>query len=393
MPPHSVAKKIKLVCFIGELELGGSERQLYLLLKHIDRDLFDCHVLVFNPSPGFVLNDWFMAIGVHVWQMPPNCQGVLPRIRYIYNLLRKIKPDIVHSWTAHDNPYAGLVGRLVGTPICLGSLRGSLSSPGFQGLPLPYRFLSLYSVSKLVVNCEATAKELIAKRYPVSKVAVTPNCVEILPTDLAASDLSSLGIRDRHQVVGIVSNLWKVKNHLMFVQGMAQVLSSYPHMRGLIAGQSDPDEPELPDEIASAIRDLELDGRVILAGFRSDVPALMQRLTVFCLTSTIEGMPNAILEAMAAARPVVATRVGGVPELVKDGVNGILVEPGDVQGFARAVKYLLENPELAEKMGLAGREIAAREFRCDWVAQQFTDLYCGMLAQKRGRFFSVEVCS
>jgi glycosyltransferase involved in cell wall biosynthesis len=387
MPLHSGTKKIRLVCFVGELGLGGSERQLYLLLKHIDRDLFDCHVLVFNPSPYFVFNDALMAIGVHVWQMPSDCQGVPPRIRYIYNLLRKIKPDIVHSWTAHDNPYAGLVGRLVGTPVCLGSLRGSLSSPGFQGLPLPYRFLSLYSVSKLVVNCETIAKELIAKHYPVSKVAVIPNCVEFPPVDLTAPDLSSLGIHDGHQVVGIVGNLRKVKNHLMFVQGMAQVLSSYPHVRGLIVGQPVSDEPERWHEIASTIRKIGLDGRVMLAGFRPDVPALMQRLTVFCLTSMIEGMPNTILEAMAAACPVVATRVGGVPELVKDGVNGILVEPDDIHDFARAVKYLLENPELAKRMGLAGRDIAVREFGCDRVAQQFTDLYCEMLTQKRHRFY------
>jgi glycosyltransferase involved in cell wall biosynthesis len=281
-----------------------------------------------------------------------------------------------------DNPYAGLVGRLAKVPVHLGSLRGSTNLPGFQSLHPLNRWLSLHSVSKLSVNSEAISKELRIKEYPQDRIVVLPNCVENSSRDQAMPDLSSSGVQDHHRVVGTVGNLRSVKNHLMFLEGLAKVLPHFSDVRGLIAGQPIPDEPDLPGKIALRIKELNLNGNVILAGFRSDVPALMHRLSVFCLTSTHEGMPNVILEAMAAARPVVATNVGGIPELVKDGVNGFLVEPGDIEGFAHAVKRLLEDSKLAERMGLAGRKRVEQEFSCDQAAQRLTKLYLDTLDQK-----------
>jgi glycosyltransferase involved in cell wall biosynthesis len=123
------------------------------------------------------------------------------------------------------------------------------------------------------------------------------------------------------------------------------------------------------------IKTLGLTGKVMLAGFRDDVPALMYHLYVFCLLSDYEGTPNVILEAMAAARPVVATRVGGIPDLVQDNVTGFLVKPGDVDGFANAVKRLLDDPALADRMGLAGQEIVKRDYSCETIAHQLEQIY------------------
>lgn len=374
--------RIKIVFLIGQLGLGGSERQLYLLLKHLDKDLLECHVVVFNPSPYVVLNESLERIGVKVWPVPLNCTGVWRRVRFVYRIFQSISPDIVHSWTVHDNPYAGLAGFLTGIPVRFGSLRGSTNLPGFQKLPSFYRWLSLYSVSMLAVNSEAISKELCGKRYPPGRIFVLPNCIENSSSEQDAPDLSSLGIQERHRVVGLVGNLRCIKNHLMFVEGLARVLPQFPDVRGLIVGQPIQDEPDLPDKIASRIKELNLNGNVIMAGFRSDVPALMRRLTVFCLTSTHEGMPNVILEAMAAARPVVATKVGGVPELVKDGVNGFLVESGDIEGFARAVKSLLADPALAQRMGFAGRQRVEQEFSPQQAVERLTKLYLNSLAEK-----------
>jgi glycosyltransferase involved in cell wall biosynthesis len=108
----------------------------------------------------------------------------------------------------------------------------------------------------------------------------------------------------------------------------------------------------------------------------------MRRMNLVCLTSDHEGMPNVVLEAMALARPVVATRVGGVPEVVKDGVSGFLVEPGDVEGVAHRVMYLLSNPDLSKKMGLAGQEIVLHNFTCEEAVQRFTNLYSVAVCEK-----------
>ncbi len=378
MAPDGPGSKQTLLFLVGELGLGGSERQLFLVLKHLDKRRFDCHVVVFNRSPYVVLNDALRAEGVQVWEVPPACRSVWRRLRYLYDLARNLRPDVVHSWTAHDNPYAGLIGRIVGAKAVLGSLRNLPALPGFRDLPVLYRLLALRSVPKLVVNTATIAEALTAGGYPASRVVVIPNGVELPVPGAAAPDLADLGIRDDHRVVGIVGNLRRVKNHELFVEAMAQVVAAHPQARGLIVGQPVASDPEQPEHTAAAIRAFGLEQHVILAGFRADVPALMQRFAVFCLTSTSEGMPNVILEAMAAARPVVATRVGGVAELVADAESGFLVEKGDSRGFAAAVSRLLADPARARQMGERGREIARRRFSCERAAARFAELYRGL---------------
>lgn len=378
--------RIKIVFLIGQLGLGGSERQLYLLLKHLDKDLFECHVIVFNPSPYVVLNETLERAGVKVWPVPLDCRGVWQRIHFLYYVFKRLIPDIVHSWSMHDNPYASVVGWMAGVPVRLGSMRDSPFSPSFKNMPATYRFLTLHSTSKIVVNAQAILHELMVKGYRPDRVVVIPNSVETESSKefstSTVSDLSPFSINNDNRIVGIVANLHSKKNHLMFVEVIARVLPNFPDVRGLIVGQPIHKEPDLADKISYRIKELNLDGKIIMGEFHSDIQALMYRLTIFCLTSTHEGMPNVLLEAMAAARPVVATKVGGVPELVKDGVTGFLVDSGDVDGFARAVKSLLADPALAEKMGLAGRERVEREFGCEKAAQRFTNFYLDALTQK-----------
>ena len=375
--------KIKVEFLIGEIGLGGSERQLYLLLKHLDRSLFDCRVIVFNPSDDAILKEALESEGVPVMLLPGDCRGLWRRARFVYRALRERSPDVVHSWTFHDNPYAGVIGMLAGIPVRFGSVRGSLSLPGSRRLPVIMRWLSLHSVLRLVVNSDSILQELVQSGYPRDRVIILRNGVEV-PSDNGESvDLSRLGIEAQHRVVATVGNLREVKNHQMFVEGMASVLANFPDVRATIVGQPISREPAVPERLDARIRELGLVDRITLAGFCPNVPALMSRLSIFCLTSFSEGMPNAILEAMAASRPVVATRVGGIVELVRDGVNGILVESGDVEGFAHAVEYLLKNPDIATRMGTAGRELVRDNFSCEQASRRLGDLFRGAVHQGR----------
>lgn len=366
--------RIKVVFLIGQLGLGGSERQLSLLLQHFDQSSFELSVIVFNPSPYYELTGKLNEVGVQVFALPDSVNGVVQRIRYLYGLFRDLSPDIVHSWTVHDNPYAGLVGWMADIPVRWGSVRGSLNSLGFINLPAIYRWLSLHSVSHLTINARSIEAELHKLGYPSERAFLLPNCVRLcVPSE--ALELSSLGILENHQIVGAVGNLRRNKNHTMLIESLAKVIPEYPDVRGLIVGQPIPDEADLLDSLNARIQQCGLKGRVSLIGFRNDVADLMARFSIFCLTSNSEGTPNVVLEAMAASRPVIATRVGGVPDLVRDGVNGFLVERGDVDGLIRAIKTLLDNPQLAEKMGHAGREIVEHEYGCDQAVDRLTNAY------------------
>jgi glycosyltransferase involved in cell wall biosynthesis len=365
--------RIRVAHLINHLGRGGSERQLVLLLRHMDRERFAHRVVVFNPSPHRVWDDELADLGVEVESLPEDVRGVARRLFYLGRRLRRWRPHVLHSWTVHDNPYAGVLGRLLGVPVRLGSLRGSLASPGLERLPAFYRFLILRSVDRLVVNSRALAAEVATAGLPQARVAVLPNCVERVAA--APADLTPLGIEAEAPVVGSVGNLRRIKSHETFVRAMAEVLPRHPRARAVIVGQALASEPGYPAEIEAEIARRGLAGRLILTGFRDDVPRLLARLSVLCLTSHSEGMPNAVLEAMAAGRPVAAVRVGGVPELVRHGWNGFLVDPGDAAGLASDVDRLLADPALAAEMGAHGRRLVVAEHDCRRAAARLASLY------------------
>ena len=384
MPGHSTERRrLRIVSLIGQLGQGGSERQLHLVLENLDPARFDNRVIAFNRSPHGELHRALERLGIGVEYLPAGCRGIGRRTAYLYRALRRRRPDVVHSWTAHDNPYAELAGRLARVPARFGSLRTTLHSTLMREKRAPHRWLMLHGCRRLVVNSETCAAELTAAGVARQRVRLLPNCVDVRKG--AAADLSELGIAPRHRVVGLVANLRKVKNHLFFVEAMARVLPEFDDLRVLLVGQPLPSEPDLPRRIGERIDGHGLRDRFVLTGFRPDVPALLRRMEVCCLSSRSEGMPNVVLEGMAAARPVVATRVGGVPELVRDGENGLLVEPGDTGGFAESVARLLRDPGLARRMGAAGRARALRRHSCAEAARRLEGIYLEALPGPRGR--------
>lgn len=383
-------RKINLVILVGGLALGGSERQLYLTLKYLDKTTFDCHVIVFNSEQDYFI-EHLKSLNVRIWKVPQDCKGIVGRMRFVYRILRQVQADIVHSWTFHDNPYAGVVGWFARVPVRLGSNRSLFLSRNVRSLNWLFRFLSLYTVSHIVVNSKAALQEMSTGGAIASRLVFLPNMIETSindGTNLSDTTLTSLGFDKKCRIIGTVGNLRREKNQLMFVESLSLVLRDIDNARGLIIGQSAPDEPAVLVKILDKIETLGLQGKVIYAGSRPDAPALMKHMAIFCLTSDFEGTPNVILEAMAAGCPIVATRVGDVPDLIEDGITGLLIEPGDVEGLARAVRYLLLNPKEAQRMGQAGRARLVSQFNCDRTVKQLEALYRGALSKKGSPPFS-----
>ena len=372
--------KIRVVHLINQLGRGGTERQLCLLLRHFDAERFHHRVVAFNPSRHAPWNRELEQAGVGILEVPESVRGVARRLAWLARRLRRPQPQVLHSWTVHDNPYAGVLGRLLGVPVRLGSLRGKFLSEGVRRLPSFYRSLMLRSVDRIVVNCRHLADELTGLGHPVKRVTVLPNCVEH-PRQNAVSDLEALDTEG--PLIGIVANLRHCKDLPTFVRAMGRVLPRHAGARALIIGQAIPAEPDIPGQVEAEIESQGLMGRVLVTGFRADVPAILERLSVACLTSLREGMPNAVLEAMAAGIPVVATRVGGVPELIRDGENGYTVEPGDDEALARRVEELLAEPATAQQIGENARRRAVEEHGCDQAARRLAKIYDESLRSKR----------
>ena len=382
-PPRD---RIRVVSLIGQLGRGGSETQLYLLLKHLDPARFERRVVVFNRSGDGEVDRALERQGIPVDAVPESCRGIVQRLAYLRRTFQRLEPDVVHSWTANGNPYAEIAGRLCGARARFGSLRTTLGSSIMRDKHRVHRWLILYGARLLVVNSETCVDELVAAGMPRERIRLLRNCVEVHGAgnpDDPITDVSGLGLEPRHRLVGLVANLKSVKNPLFFIDAMARVLPEFPDLRALLVGQPLPNEQDLPGRIEARLAGHALQDRFVLTGFRPDVPALLARMEICCLTSRAEGMPNVLLEAMAAGRPVVATRVGGVQELVDDGDNGFLIEPGDVRGFAAAVSRLLRDPELARRMGAAGRGRALAQHSCAEAAERLAGIYQDALAGGR----------
>ncbi len=368
-------EKVTVVALIDHLGRGGSERQLFLTMVHLDPALFERHIVVFNRSPHAVYDDALRDAGVRVWLLPDTCRTIRQRLQYLVRLLRKLKADVVHSWTIHDNPYAGLAGRLAKVPVRWGSLRGSLKLTGFQALPSYFRYASLHLVSRIMVNAPSLQAELEEAGIKPQRIILLPNIVIVPVQSTTAVDLSDLGITEAHRVVGTVGNVRQVKNQQLLIEALAEIIRLHEDVRGIIVGQSIPSEADLPSQLQVRIDELGLRGRVVMAGFRADIPQLMQRLNVFCLTSRREGTPNALLEAMAAGCPVVATAVGGIPNIVLHERNGLLVPSENAKSLTSSIQRLLENEAFAKRLGNAARQTVAAEHSFQPIVNRLSDLY------------------
>lgn len=370
------SQTLRIVYLIGELGLGGSERQLYLLLKYMDGTRFERHVVVFNPSSNYMLDNDLRQAGVLVHSIPVKCKTIISRILYIFQLLRKVRPHIIHSWSSHDNAYAGVVGTLANVPLQIGSMRGAVNSPNFRRYSPLVRWLILHSVQRQVVNSDAIANELLSVGVPAKRIYVLNNCVELCQSQ-EHETLDGVPVNSR--LIGMVANLRWEKNHLHFIRGLAKIIPEYPDVYGILIGQPLlKSNLNVPDQILTEIAEQGLQGRVLMYGFHANVPKILHSFEIFCLTSTSEGTPNALLEAMSAGLPVIATRVGGIPRIVQDGVTGLLIEPNDVEGLAVALRSLLDEPESARKIGLAGREFVEKEFSCEKITQAFEEYYLNL---------------
>jgi glycosyltransferase involved in cell wall biosynthesis len=168
----------------------------------------------------------------------------------------------------------------------------------------------------------------------------------------------------------VVCELRAQKALEVLFEAAARLRSDLPALKVLVAG----DGPERAS-LEAEVRRLGLEGTILLLGIRRDVPALLDALDVAVLSSDYEGSPLSVMEYMAAGKPVVSTRVGGVPELIDEGRQGLLVEPRSPEALAAAVGRLLRDPDEARKLGAAGRDRQQREYSLDAMVRRIEELY------------------
>jgi glycosyltransferase involved in cell wall biosynthesis len=358
---------LRIVQVVENLELGGLE-SMAVDLAMAQRQAGH-HVTVYCLHAAGPLAERLEAAGIPVAAFD-KARGL--SLRVVWAMARRMRGDrggVVHGHNPGVHHYAALAARLAGVPVCINTRHSVLNS---RGLPYQERYFRWARplTAHVVFDCDYVRQGLQRNlRYPAQKCSVILNGI---PLAGFLARPASPGSRMPRIRFGALGRLVPAKAHSILIDAFARVCRSAPAAELSIFGYG-PLETELRAQIAR----LGLEGRITLEGRTGDSPGALQGLDVFVLSSVSEGLPLAILEAMAAGLAIVSTNVGGVPEVVAK-ESGWLCPPGDVEALAAAMQQAVECRDLRER-GEASRRLAAASFGIEHMARRYQELYLRLL--------------
>ncbi|HEX9780861.1 MAG TPA: glycosyltransferase [bacterium] len=304
-------------------------------------------------------------------------------------LMREGEYALVHTHNSKAGFLGRLAARLAGVPAVVHTIHGyafhDQEPPWRRALFRTLERLAAGWCDRLVAISEPLVEWTVAARIaPRTKLVKIYSGIDLeafrAPVD-AAAVRRSLGLPPDAFVVGEVAKLWAGKGHDVLLRAAAALARAVPSLRVLLVG-----EGSLRAELERVAEELGIRDRVVFAGFREDIPALTRAMDVAVLPSLFEGMGRAVLEAQAAGRPVVASRVGGVPELIEDGRTGLLVPPGDAGALERALEALANDAGQRARLGATAQQSVDARFSAERMVSQLVDLYNDLMspAAERG---------
>jgi glycosyltransferase involved in cell wall biosynthesis len=367
----SASSAVRIAFCITDLDPGGAERALVQLVTRLDRIRWE--PAVYCLAGRGALADDLQAAGVSVVCLGARHWASAGAAWRLTRALRQFRPAILQSFLFHANLAGRIAGRLAGVGTIMSGIRVAEKR---SRVPLWLDRWTNWLVTANVCVSQAVADFSIGSaRFSPDKIIVIPNGVEVARFASAwPADLAQFGIPPGSEVVLTVGRLDRQKGLGDLIECAALVVPRHPRLHFLLVGEG-------PQRftIERLIREKGLNDRIHLAGWRPDVPELLAAGHALILASHWEGMPNVILEAMAAGLPVLATRVEGTTELVQEGTTGLLVLPRAPDALATGLERLLADPALAKAMGQAGRERVATNFSWDRMVSRYEEFYASHL--------------
>jgi|SRR3989344_1229939 len=358
-------RKINILYVIGQLGIGGAEKQALELIKGIDKRKFNVILCCLNN------NSIDLAKELEKYCKVIILKKILPidftRIPRLIKIIRKYKIDIVHNDLSTANIWGTIAGKIEKKKVivCL------------EVLP-PYRRYDLVIDKAItlfadkIITYSKTNMEFFRKKLDFDK---KKGCILYNGVDLKRFYVKRVKYIKKDFIVGIVANLSKVKNHQMFLKAAKLVLDKFPKTKFWIIG----DGPE-KKRLVELSKKLIINKNIVFFGLISNIPKILGKMDIFAMTSYSEGLPNALMEAMASGLPVVATNVGGIPELISDGEEGFLVETGDYKGLADKLIILIKKRKLNYVMGKKAKQ-KIKQFSIDKKVKNLQQIYID-LAEK-----------
>lgn len=371
-PEHHVK-----VCHVAMGDLwAGAEVQLLSLMRYLVRlPGFEWSVVLFNEGR---LAEELRKLPLSLIVIPEQTCSPISISCRLAKTFRSIRPNVVHTHKYKDSFIGTLVAKLVGVPHVVRIVHGlpepfkGLRNAKMVGYTAVDRFVTGWLVDRVVTVSSDIEKDL-REMYGAHRVVCIHNGIDLeavrvtIPSEVLRNTWQ---IAEDAVIIGTAGRLVPVKGHAILLEAMRILRASKHNVMLVLVGNG-----PLRSELEANAKRLGLEKAVIFAGHQDRVYDFINMIDIFVLPSLHEGIPMVLLEALALKRPVVATKVGGIPEVIAHDLSGKLMHAGDADELAAALKELIENPDTAAALGLEGRRQVEREFSATIMAERMADLY------------------
>lgn len=366
---------ITIVHVVWTLDVGGLEQVVLDLARRCDATRFSSRVICM-AEPGAMASQ-FAAAGIPVDSIGDSTLSTPRRLARMVRRLRAIRPDVVHTHNVKPHVQGTIASALAGVPVVVNTKHGRNYPTSLIAVTVD-RLLSRVCDRMIAVSADAARIAAQIDWMPARKIQVIRNGV-----DLSRHSVVTSADPARLCRVVTVARLNPIKDQATLLRAMRIVIDADPRFHLTIAGEGPSREA-----LQQLCCDLGLEQHVSFLGYQPDVPAVLAEAGQFVLPSISEGVSLTLLEAMAAGLPVVATQVGGTPEIVEHGSTGWLVPPSDPEALAAALLRIVREPERSAAMGREGRARVEQHFSVATAVERYQKTYAEL---SRGATASVDV--
>lgn len=340
------------------LEYGGLEKVTLDLANHLNNVRFKVTICCLDRLGDLAKEAENRGIKVLFVKRKPGIDFSLPfRLRRVF---KDEKIDIVHTHNHAPMLYGTLGARLAGIRAIFNTIHGREKKIKNKAI-----WSMVWKMNSRIITISQDAKKELVKHS-----GINPEKIGVIYNGIDISRFKKSGVDNN--IIGTVSRLSLEKDNFTMLEAFKIITSRFDNVSLVIAG----DGP-LRESLKSKVESLKLEDKVQFLGFRNDIPEILSGFDVFALSSLTEGISISLLEAMASGKPVVATNVGGNPEVVVNGETGLLVPPKDPAKMAEAIIKILSDKEMAKRMAEAGRKRAEEKFSLERMVKEYQELYEG----------------
>jgi L-malate glycosyltransferase len=378
LPSPPMGSAVGIVHIVDSLDIGGTETQMVQVARRLDPHFY--HVTVACLRSGGPLTEALREKGIRIVEFPKH--RTLLSFQAIYQLfrlawfLRREKIRVVHSHDLWANLMGVPAAWIARTPVILSSQRNLAHLSWYTPFRRKVIRLIYHLSTGVIANSEAVKNLLVQDfRIPIGRVHVLHNGVDFDRFQRNPGDRRKIhsGLEPETKLIVHVANMnSEVKGHTVLIEAARTVCASIPQAKFVLIG----DGP-LRFGLERQVQELQLQERVLFLGSRKDVPEILSGGDLFVFPSFAEGLPNSVLEAGASGLPIVATPVGGIPDIIIHGVTGLLVPPRDAQALAESILQVLSNPDLARTLSRACQDRVRTEFSFARLIEGLGKLYEG----------------